>query len=478
MHLIGHDWGSVQAWSAVTAPALDGRIASFTSISGPSLEQFGHWLRDVRRHPVGSVRQVLDSYYTLLFQLPGLPEAFVHTGLFDRATRVISRPKHSSAAQSHRPERTDADKVNGLQLYRANLGRAAAHAPERVRIPVQVVAPKDDPFITVAAQTGAPRAWVDSLRTRVVSGGHWIVAERPDVVARLVDEFVTAVAAGDDTGDDPRAGDFGGQLVVVTGGARGIGRATALEFARHGADVVIADVNDTAAKQTVRDVEALGVTATAYHLDVSDAAAWDEFAATVRSRHGVPDVVVNNAGIGMAGPFLGTDVADWERILGVNVWGVIHGSRLFGRQMVERGEGGRIVNVSSAAAFSPSRTLPAYATTKSAVLMLTECLRAELAPDGIAVTAICPGFVDSDIPASTSYVGVDAETAEKLRAKAVASYQRRNYTPEQVAKHLVRAARRRTPVAAITPEAKVLRALGRFAPPLARRVARVDLNRV
>src|SRR5438093_12975375 len=81
------------------------------------------------------------------------------------------------------------------------------------------------------------------------------------------------------------------------------------------------------AKETLDELHGLGTRAWAAHLDVSDGAAWDDFATSVRAEHGVPDVLVNNAGIGMGGPFLGTTTQDWERILGVNVWSVIHGCR-------------------------------------------------------------------------------------------------------------------------------------------------------
>src|SRR5690606_3429960 len=82
------------------------------------------------------------------------------------------------------------------------------------------------------------------------------------------------------------------------------------------------------------------------------------------AEYGVVDVLVNNAGVGLGGPFLDTTAEDWKRVLDVNLWGVIHGCRLFGRQMAERGQGGHIVNVASAAAFLPSRSLPAYSTSK------------------------------------------------------------------------------------------------------------------
>ncbi|HEY2271500.1 MAG TPA: SDR family oxidoreductase [Jatrophihabitantaceae bacterium] len=469
VHLLAHDWGSVQAWPALSDPRLDGRIASFTSISGPSLDHAAAWLRSAHRHLRSAARQVADSYYTMLFQLPGAPETAIRAGLFDRAIGPHDRD----------------DELHGLNLYRANMLRSfARRRPQRISVPVQVLAPTRDPYITPELALEAPAPFVPDLRTRRLAGGHWVVRERPDVIARCVGELIDFVGGAPEPkslararrrrGSDPHAG----RLVVITGGARGIGRATALEFARGGADIVIADVNDVAAKETERELAALGVDAAAFHLDVADADAWAEFADQVRAHHGVPDIVVNNAGIGMAGAFLDTTVDDWRRVLDVNLWGVLHGSRIFGRQLVDRGEGGHIVNVASAAAFSPSRTLPAYSTTKAAVLMASECLRAELAPHDIGVTAICPGFVDSDITRTTTYVGADDAMQQAKRDRAVAAYHRRNYPPERVARNIVRAVRRNTPVAAVSVEAKFLRELYRFAPPLARRLARVDLSEI
>jgi NAD(P)-dependent dehydrogenase (short-subunit alcohol dehydrogenase family) len=197
----------------------------------------------------------------------------------------------------------------------------------------------------------------------------------------------------------------------------------------------------------------------------------------VTGAHGVADILVNNAGIGMSGGFLDTTPADWKRIMDVNFWGVLHGSRVFGRQLVERGTGGRIVNIASAAAYSPSRVMVAYSTSKAAVLMLSECLTADFARDGIVVTAVCPGFVNTPIARTTTYVGVDATTEKALQDHAVRRYGRRNYSPEHAARRIVEAIKGDKAVVTITPEATVLRLLDRFAPALQRRLARADLTR-
>ena len=144
----------------------------------------------------------------------------------------------------------------------------------------------------------------------------------------------------------------------------------------------------------------------------------EKLAEKVATEYGVVDVLVNNAGIGLSGSFLDTTPEDWRKVLDVNLWGVIHGCRLFGRQMAERGQGGHIVNTASAAAYLPSRALPAYSTSKAAVLMLSECLRAELAGQGIGVSAICPGIVNTNITSTARFAGRRRRGGEAPPAEA------------------------------------------------------------
>lgn len=136
----------------------------------------------------------------------------------------------------------------------------------------------------------------------------------------------------------------------------------------------------------------------------------------------MPDLVVNNAGIAVAGSFADTTTQEWQRIVDVNLWGVVHGCRHFGALLAAHGEGGTIVNTASAAAYLPSRSLPAYATTKAAVLMLSQCLRAELAGAGVGVTALCPGFVDTPITGATRFAGTDDATQAIRRRDVAAAY--------------------------------------------------------
>jgi len=210
-------------------------------------------------------------------------------------------------------------------------------------------------------------------------------------------------------------------------------------------------------------------------VDVADGEAMEGLAKWVDHALGGADVVVNNAGIGMAGPLLDTSVADWEHVLGVNLWGVIHGSRLFGRQMADRRQGGHIVNVASAAAFTPSRSYPAYATSKAAVLMLTECLRGELADAGIDVHAICPGFVDTALSTTSRHVGVTADEQQRRRQAVARRCHRRGLTAEQVASAVLEAVRRGSAVVPVGTEARLGRLLSRLSPGAGRRLARLDL---
>lgn len=261
-------------------------------------------------------------------------------------------------------------------------------------------------------------------------------------------------------------------LVVVTGAGSGVGRATTLRFANLGSTVIAADINLDSADETSKLVADAGGTAHAYHVDVSDPDAMEVFAQTVKDQHAVPDVVVNNAGFTTAGGFLEHSAADWDRLMGVNVYGVIQGCRLFGRQMVLRGEGGHIVNVASAAAYVPIPLSSPYCTTKAAVLMASECLRIELARDRIGVTAICPGFIDTGFYTSAQHLQVDEAERQRRRdlTKGAAKILGRN--PDAVAKAIVSAVRRNPAVRPVTTEARFGYVMSRMSPGLLRAGAR------
>jgi NAD(P)-dependent dehydrogenase (short-subunit alcohol dehydrogenase family) len=374
------------------------------------------------------------------------------------------------------------DGARGVQLYRANFIRAFRHPRERrTSVPVQIIVPIKDRYVS-PPMAQAAKPWVNRLWIREVQTGHWLPRKAPEALAQAVRDLIDHVEgapeprslrrwrASDGAGDR----EYGERLVIVTGAGSGIGRETALAFASRGAEIVIADLNAAAADETAGMVRQLGVDAHPYVVDVADVTAMEDFAKRVLSDHGVPDIVVNNAGIGIAGNFLDTTAADWERIVDINLLGVVHGCRLFGQAMVERREGGHIVNVASAAAFTPSRTLGAYAATKAAVLMLSECLRAELAGDGIGVSAICPGIINTPITTSTHYVGISADEEESRRTKVAKQYGRRNYPPSKGATAIVKAVRTNAAVVPVAPEAVGARFLSRLSPAAMRAFAKVD----
>jgi NAD(P)-dependent dehydrogenase (short-subunit alcohol dehydrogenase family)/pimeloyl-ACP methyl ester carboxylesterase len=486
VHLLAHDWGSIQGWAAVTDDAVMSKVASFTSISGPHLKYAGKFLRSARtpRGLFDVVRQFMASGYIWFFLCPGLPELMIRSGLGVKVIDAFGRIGNSSTrTRALAPARSTGDYVNGLNLYRANMPAPflAPSAPlPQTNVPVQVLVPRMDIFVTPALQrfTGSipPRS-----RVVPIEGGHWVVTSRPDVVARLAGEWIDQVVSGTATSAsvvDSGRRDVRGKLALITGAGAGIGRATALELARKGArTVVIVDRDLAAAQQTAADVRHLGVDAAVYQADVGDEAGMNKLAAQVNDEHGVVDILVNNAGIGMAGRFLETTPEHWDNILSVNLRGVLNGSRAFGTQMVDRGQGGTIINVSSAAAFLPSKSMIAYGTTKAAVLAFSESLRADLADEGITVTAVCPGFVNTNIAKSTVYAGMSADQQERARQKADAAYRRRNYTPEATAKAIVKAVKTGPPVLPIAAESRVGYAMRRISPSLLRLFARYDLRR-
>ncbi len=473
VHLVGHDWGSISGWEMVTAARMRGRVRSFTSISGPSLDHSAHWMRRRLRRPTPGALAALAgqarrSWYIAAFQAPLLPELAWRTVVARRWASILRRTEQVPPSHRHPAPTLAADAVHGIGLYRRNMRRrmerprtdAVAHAP------VQLVVARRDHFVSPRLFDDLDR-WAPVLRRRAIDAGHWLPLTHPAQLAGWIGEFVDEVEAGTES---PSAG----RLVLVTGAGSGIGRATALAFAETGARVLAVDVDATAAERTAELARLCGARAWALTADVSDAAAMADLDERVAAEHGVVDVLVNNAGIGVAGSFLDTSVEEWRRVLDVNLWGVLHGCRLIGRRMVERGQGGHIVNVASAAAFTPSRTLPAYSTSKAAVLMLSECLRAEMAPHRVGVTAVCPGFVATAITRTTRFVGRSAAEQERLRERSTRLYRRRNYPPERVAAAILRAVERDAAVVPVTVEARAMRLLSRAAPGVARALAKID----
>jgi NAD(P)-dependent dehydrogenase (short-subunit alcohol dehydrogenase family) len=189
-----------------------------------------------------------------------------------------------------------------------------------------------------------------------------------------------------------------GRVAVVTGGASGIGKGIAAALIAEGMHVVIADVEEQALESTASELGAIGIRA-----DVSDAASVQALAEATLERFGAVHVVCNNAGIGPFAPMASLTLDDWRWIIGVNLWGVIHGVTTFLPILQRNHEGGHIVNTASMAGLAPVPRLGAYCVTKYGVVALTETLALELEKAGsaVGVTVLCPGPVRTNIKASS-----------------------------------------------------------------------------
>ncbi|MFI6470460.1 SDR family oxidoreductase [Streptomyces sp. NPDC050516] len=484
VHLVGHDWGSVQGWEFATVERTEGRIASFTSMSGPSLDHFGHWIKSRMSRPTPrKVGQLLGqgakSWYVYMLHTPVLPELAWRGPLGKRWPKMLQRLENVPA-DGYPTASLPQDAAHGAWLYRDNV-RARLRRPRPdayAHVPVQLITPLDDVFLSPKLYADLEH-WAPRLIRRTLPAKHWIPRTRPDQLAAWIGEFVRSnedgIPAKDTVATGRYADRFGGQLVLVTGAASGIGRATAFAFAEAGARIVAVDRDAEGATRTAEMSRLIGSPeAWGEAVDVSDERAMEKLAEKVATEYGVVDVLVNNAGIGLSGSFFDTTAEDWKKVLDVNLWGVIHGCRIFGKQMAERGQGGHIVNTASAAAYQPSRALPAYSTSKAAVLMLSECLRAELAGQGIGVSAICPGLVNTNITSTTHFAGTDAKEEKRLQKKTSRLYGLRNFPPEKVASAILRAVVKNQAVVPVTPEARGAHLMSRFAPRTLRAIARLE----
>jgi NAD(P)-dependent dehydrogenase (short-subunit alcohol dehydrogenase family) len=221
-----------------------------------------------------------------------------------------------------------------------------------------------------------------------------------------------------------------GRVVAVTGGARGIGLAIATALCRAGARVAIGDLDADLARQQARALDATGPSAAGYPLDVRDEESFANFLAQVGADLGPVDVLVNNAGVVVAGAFLATSAEEHRLQLEVNVGGVERGMRLVLPSMVERGRG-HVVNMASAAGLIPAPAAGVYSATKHAVVGLTDAVRFELRRTGVHLTSVQPTFVRTEMAAGLSL---------RLLPKVA---------PETVAATVLRVLRRRRPPAAV-----------------------------
>lgn len=226
---------------------------------------------------------------------------------------------------------------------------------------------------------------------------------------------------------------FSGKLVVITGAASGIGRALAVQLAGRGAELALADIDEAGLRETAAMVN--GVECTTYVVDVADRSAMQTFAAQVVERYGRVDLLINNAGVTLVSTAEGVAWDDFEWIMNVNFWGVVHGTKAF-LPHLRRADEAHIVNVSSLFGLMSMPLQSTYNATKFAVRGFTEALKMELAGSGIGVSSVHPGGVKTDI-ARNARIGTDVPFV--TREKLVKNFDRKAITsPEQAAAIIIR----------------------------------------
>jgi NAD(P)-dependent dehydrogenase (short-subunit alcohol dehydrogenase family) len=199
---------------------------------------------------------------------------------------------------------------------------------------------------------------------------------------------------------------FEGKVAVVTGGASGIGRGIALELARRGANIVVADVHEQRLAGVVEELQALGVQALGSRCDVTSDEDIDQLQASAFERFGRVDVLCNNAGVAVIGPPESVAMADWEWALQVNVLGIVRGVRAFVPAMLERGSGYVLNTASIAGVWAYTWDAAPYITSKFAAYGLSEVLARRLRPHGVGVSVLCPGLVSTNLAETARNSGV------------------------------------------------------------------------
>jgi short-subunit dehydrogenase len=248
----------------------------------------------------------------------------------------------------------------------------------------------------------------------------------------------------------------------VTGAASGIGREIALALARAGSPVTATDLDAKQLAQLAKEASEAGLDIQTALLDVTDREAYEALAFELKVKGRLPAILVNNAGVAFIGPMLDTPIAAWDRLLRVNVMGVVHGCQIFGPQMVATGRTACIVNISSAASASPGPNLGAYAATKYAVEGLSDVLAMELSHSCVRVVSVHPGVVDTAIVHDAKSVSPKISKAQIEGLQAY--YAHEGCHPSVVAKAIVEGIRTEQSKIFVGPSARIAALLRRFAP--------------
>lgn len=248
--------------------------------------------------------------------------------------------------------------------------------------------------------------------------------------------------------------------VVVTGGGSGLGRAFAKHFAGKNGQVLIADVDASGAEATKALVESMGAKAYTRVCDVAKPDEVESLAKYAEETMGGADVVINNAGVAVAGLIGEIPLKDWEWITGINLWGVVYGCHFFTPMMKRQGSG-HFINVASLAAVAQAPGMGPYNVTKAAVVALTETLAAELKDHGIGATVLCPSFFKTNIMKNGRVTNMNQANglAEKLMARS-------RIQADDVAAYAVKKAEKGEIYALPHPEGRLTWGIKRLAPGL------------
>lgn len=240
--------------------------------------------------------------------------------------------------------------------------------------------------------------------------------------------------------------DFKGRVAVVTGGGSGIGAAMARAFAGLGSKVVLADLDRAGMDRVIAEIGKAGGQAVGIECDVTRLAAVEHLAERTFAQLGAAHILCNNAGVGMFGPLATATQKDWQWVMNVNVWSVVHGIQAFLPRMIEQKQGGHIVNTASMAGLAGMPGLGVYCASKFAVVGLTESLARELQGTGIGASVLCPMIVNTQINSSERNRPKELRDtgAKKISVDDVVMTVSRVIEPDEVAERVVRGIREKS----------------------------------
>ncbi|MBU0991179.1 MAG: SDR family NAD(P)-dependent oxidoreductase [Proteobacteria bacterium] len=269
----------------------------------------------------------------------------------------------------------------------------------------------------------------------------------------------------------PGIKDLKGKVTVITGAGSGIGRASAILFAKEGARLVISDIHEDRLETVQKEIKNMGAEVISKVTDVSDIKQISALSSLVLDTFGRVDILHNNAGIGWGGPSELFPVSDFEKVLSVNLLSVVYGINSFLPQMIKQ-KSGHIVNTASGAGLIPIVPLGAYTASKFAVVGYSEVLRAELRRHNIGVTAICPGVINTNIVQDGKSTLL--EGAKTTQDMMVDFYKKYGWSPDRVAKAVIKGVKKNKGIVPVGPEVWVLWYLKRMSQTVSELFSRIS----